>query len=275
MLYENGNPINPTAVPSAATASLDQTTLTSIDDYNTGGFTNQYQCVITNSYGSVTSVVATLTVTVNPTPPIITSGTNLVTGFVGGNIDFAPVTAIGTQPFSYQWYSPNGTKLVDDGVKYVGSTAASLTVSNLQPTDAGSYYMVIMNPSIFYASNVVDVLTVNYVKVQITGQPQPGTTFVGTPITLTAGEAGGSSPITNQWFEGSTMLSDGGEYSGSATASLTIAANTTADSGNNYYLVVSNPGGYTTSSIVSATVVLPPAHSFVGYTNQVYIQPFD
>ena len=273
--YENGSPMNPVTVPSAATASLDQTVLSTIDDYNVNGFTNQYQCVITNSYGSVTSVVATLTVTVVPTPPIITSGTNLVTGFIGGKISFAPVTAIGTQPFYYQWYSANGTPLVDDGVKYVGSTNASLTISNLQPSDAGSYYMVITNPSTSYASNIVDILTVNYVKVQITGQPLPGTTFVGTPLTLTATEAGGSSPITNQWFEGSTQLSDGGEYSGSGTPSLTVAATTTLDSGTNYYLVVSNPGGYTTSSIVSVTVIVPPAHSFVGYTNQVYVQPFD
>ena len=33
--------------------------------------------------------------------------------------------------------------------------------------------MVIMNPSPFYASNVVDVLTVNYVPVSLfSGQPQ-------------------------------------------------------------------------------------------------------
>ena len=86
--YENGSPMNTVTVPSAGTASLDQTTLASIDDYNVNGFTNQYQCVITNSYGSVTSSVATLTVTVSPTAPVITSGTNFVVSYIGGTATF-------------------------------------------------------------------------------------------------------------------------------------------------------------------------------------------
>ena len=274
--YENGNPMNPNVNASATNSSLDQTVLTAIDDYNANGFTNQYQCVITNAYGAVTSAVAMLTVTINPTAPIITSGTNYPMGFVAGNITFPAVTASGTQPFTYQWYSPNGTQLVDDGVKYLGSTTASLTISNLTVADAGGYTVVIMNPSTSYASNVVDVLSVSYTKVTITGQPPQGnTTFVGTPITLTANESGGSTPITNQWYNGTTMLTDGGEYTGSATPSLTIAANTLADSSTNYYLVVSNPGGSVTSVVATVSVVVPPAHSFINYSNQLYLQVFD
>jgi len=275
--YENGSPMNTGAYPTAATASLDVTTLTAIDDYNAMGFTNHYQCVITNSYGSVTSSVANLFVTVNPTAPVITSGTNRINGFINGTLAFANVTAAGTQPFTYQWYF-GGAALVDDGIKYVGSTTPSLTVSNLLSADAGGYYMVIKNPSSSYASNIVDILTVNYQKAAIIGQPLPATTFVGVPLTVSATSSGGTPPITNQWYKGSlatgTMLSDGTEYSGSGTASLTIAATTTADTGN-YFLVVSTGGGSVTSSVVAITVQTAPPHTYVNYTNQIYSQNFD
>ena len=71
-----------------------------------------------------TSTVAILNVTVSPTAPIITSGTNQVNAFVGGSVTFAPVAASGTQPFSYQWYDKSGNAL-SDGAKYAGSTTAS------------------------------------------------------------------------------------------------------------------------------------------------------
>jgi hypothetical protein len=44
-----------------------------------------------------------------------------------------------------------------------------------------------------------------------------------------------------------------------------------------YFVVVTNRGGAVTSSVATATVLLPPPHSFVAYTNagQIYIQNFD
>jgi len=271
--YQNGAAINAATTPTATNAALDLTVLSSISDYNANGFTNQYQCVVTNDYGSVTSAVASLIVTVNPTAPVITSGTNAVTAFVGGNVTFAPVAVSGTDPYTYQWYF--GGAALTDGTRYLGSATPSLTVSNLQPADAGNYTLVVMNPSSAMASNVVDVLTVSYHKASITGQPQPVTTFVGVPATVSATASGGSPPVTNQWYKGTTLLTDGGEYSGTGTPNLTIAANTTADSANNYFLVVSTAGGSVTSSLAAVTVEVAPAHSSVGYTNQVYLQTFD
>ena len=70
-------------------------------------------------------------------------------------------------------------------------------------------------------------------------------------------------------------MSDAGDFSGSATPTLCIAATTTADSGTNYYIVVSNLGGSVTSSVATVSVMTPPTLSFVSYSNQVYIQTFD
>jgi len=261
---------NGTNLDGATTATLN------LSDLDTSFDGHTYQCVVTNNYGAATSIVATLNVTLIPTASVITSGTNQVTAFVGGAVTFAPVTASGTQPFTYQWYDKSGNSL-SDGAKYTGSTTPSLTISNLlTPDDAGNYWMVVRNPSTSVASNVVDVLTVNYRKATITAsQPQSVTTFVGVPTSITATETGGSLPIANQWYKGTTRLADGGEYTGTATPTLTIAASTTADTANNYFIVVSNPGGSVTSQLATVTVMLPPPHSAVNYSNQVYTQNFD
>jgi hypothetical protein len=225
----------------------------------------------------VTSSIANLIVSATPVPPVITSGTNYISAFVGGTLTFPRVTASGTQPFTYQWYNKSGVAITDDGVKYVGSTTPSLTISNLAISlDSSNYYVVVMNPSSSYASNIVDVLTVIYRKATINaGQPAATITFTNVPTSLTAGETGGSLPITNQWFKGSTLLTDGTEFTGTATSTLNIAATTTADTAANYYLVVSNPGGSVTSALASVTVLLPPPHTSVSYSNQVYSQNFD
>ncbi len=261
---------NGTNLDGATSATLNLSSL----DTSWDGFT--YQCVVTNDYGAATSIVATLNVTLTATAPVITSGTNQVSAFVGGSVTFAPVTASGTQPFSYQWYDKSGNQL-SDGAKYVGTATPSLTISNLViPDDSGNYWIVVGNPSASVASNVVDILTVNYHKATITAnQPQSVTTFVGVPTSLTATETGGSLPITYQWYKGTTRLTDGTEYSDTATTTLNIAATTTTDTGNNYFLVVSNAGGSVTSQLATVTVMVPPAHSAVAYSNQVYVQNFD
>ena len=259
---------NSDALADATNSTLTLNNLTT----DTNGFT--YQCVAADQYGSVTSAPAVLTVTATAVAPVITSGTNMVIGYVNGATAFAAVSATGTQPFSYLWYK-GAQQLVDDGVKYSGSTSPSLTISNLTTTDSDNYYVVVMN-SAGAASNLVDVLTVKYHTATITaGQPQSVTTFVGLTTSLTATQSGATPPVTNQWYRGATALTDTGEFSGSGTSTLTISPASTSDTGTNYYIVVSNAGGSVTSSLASVTILIPPAHSSVAYSNQVYIQTFD
>jgi hypothetical protein len=249
-------------------------TMLTLNNLDTSFNNYVYQCVVTNNYGSVTSAPAILTVTATAVAPVITSGINNVIGYVNGTTTFAAISATGTQPLTYQWYE-GGQPLVDDGVKYSGSTSSSLTVSNLTTADSTNYYVVVSN-SAGYASNVVDVLTVNYHTAVINaGQPQSVTTFVGLTTSLTANESGATPPVTYQWYRGTTALTDTGEFSGSATPTLTISPASTGDSGNNYHVVVSNLGGSVTSSVATVTVIIPPALSSVSYSNQVYTQNFD
>ena len=236
-----------------------------------------YQCVATNDYGSVTSAPAILTVTTTPVLPAITSPTNIITSYVGNNVTFAGVGASGTQPFtSYQWFNQSGQPLADDGVKYYGSATASLSISNLTTADSGNYYVTVGNAAGYSTTNVADVLTVAYHLPTINaGLPASAVTFVGVPAILMATESGATLPITNQWYRNGIALTDGGDYSGSATPILTNTPSSTSDSSTNYYIVISNGGGSVTSAPAAISVIVAPAHSSVAYSNQVYTQTFD
>ena len=93
-------------------------------------------------------------------------------------------------------------ELADDGVNYYGSATSSLTVSNLTTTNSGNYYVVVSNGA-GSATNLADVLTVNYhTAIIYAGEPQSVTTFVGTPTSITANESGATPPVTNPMVPG-------------------------------------------------------------------------
>ncbi len=231
-----------------------------------------YQVVVSNQYGVVTSAPpAQLTVTLTAVAPVVISSPANVTGFVNGNVTFAPVVASGTQPFSFQWYN-NGAALA--GGNFGGTTTSSLTISNLATNNSGSYYIVVSN-SAGTASNLADVLSVQYhIPNIVSGEPTSVTTFIGAATSLFASQTGGTPPVTYQWYKGTNALTDGAEFSGSSTTTLTINPAATNDAGS-YKVVVSNPGGSFTSQVATVTVLTPPPHSFVAYSNQIYLQNFD
>jgi hypothetical protein len=183
-----------------------------------------------------------------------------------------PFSPTGTQPLTYSWYF-NGAQL-SNGAKYANSATNALTISALSSADNGNYYLVVSN-SAGFASNLVDTLTVAFHPPVITaGQPASITALLGLSAQLVAASSGGTPPVTNQWYHGTTALTDGAEYSGSASSTLTIYPVGPGDAGS-YKIVVSNAGGSVTSQVATVTVVAPPPPSFVGYSNQVYYQNFD
>ncbi|MEI6786536.1 MAG: immunoglobulin domain-containing protein, partial [Verrucomicrobiota bacterium] len=98
-----------------------------------------YQVIVANAAGSVTSAVATLTVRV---PPAITVQPQSRTNLLGTTATFN-VTASGTEPLSYQWRF-NNTNLVD-GLRISGAASPSLGLSTAQTNDAGNYTVIITN----------------------------------------------------------------------------------------------------------------------------------
>ena len=101
--------------------------------------TNQagpYQVIVSNTFGSSTSAVATLTVTMASGAPVITVPPASVMAANGSAVTFS-VTATGTTPLSYQW-SFEGTPIPD-------ATNRTYSLAAVQPTDAGTYQVVVMN----------------------------------------------------------------------------------------------------------------------------------
>lgn len=91
-----------------------------------------YQVVVSNAWGSVTSLVASLTVV----EPLITGQPANQSANVGQSATFN-VTAIGTAPLGYQWRL--------NGTPFGSGTNSSLTLTNVQRSDARPYTVTISN----------------------------------------------------------------------------------------------------------------------------------
>jgi uncharacterized repeat protein (TIGR02543 family) len=87
--------------------------------------------IVMNSPKSVTAIF-----TEALTPPSITTQPASQTVPAGSNVTFS-VAATGTAPLNYQWKK--------DGADISGANGVTLTLTNVQPSDAGSYTVVVSN----------------------------------------------------------------------------------------------------------------------------------
>ena len=118
---------NGTNIPGAMATSL---MLTNVQAANAG----PYSVAITNTYGSVTSVVAALTV-VPSAPFFVLQPQSQVTAM--GTIVSFTAGALGTEPISYQWRY--------NSADLPGGTSNSLSLLNAQITNSGDYSVVASN----------------------------------------------------------------------------------------------------------------------------------
>jgi uncharacterized delta-60 repeat protein len=195
-----------------------------------------YFVVITNPAGSITSAVARLTVLV---PTGITTDPHNQTVVLGQNATFT-VSATGTGPLGYQW-NFNGAPLP-------GATASALVVSNAQPTDAGSYTVVVSN-IVDMSTSAVATLTV-LIPPAIVAQPQDQAVMAGQPAVLNVA-ASGSGPLSYQWCMNGTPLS------AATNSSLALTPAQISDAGH-YSVLVTNAAGSVASSTADLIVTNPP-----------------
>ena len=97
-----------------------------------------YTVTVTNSYGSVTSNPAVLTVTDPNAGPQITSQPSPQTAVLGSGASFS-VTATGEGSLSYQWYF--------GGQAIAGATGPTLTLAGVSRASAGSYSVSVSTAS--------------------------------------------------------------------------------------------------------------------------------
>jgi hypothetical protein len=107
-----------------------------------------------------------------------------------------------------------------------------------------------------------ELRTASYVSPPlITSQPQDVTSSLGATASFSV-NALGTAPLTYRWRKDGAALLDGGNITGTATASLTIANFQASDSGK-YSVVISNAYGCVTSAVASR-VVSPAAGTYAG-----------
>jgi hypothetical protein len=218
--------------------------VTLYDDTNlASGVTYTYRVRAWNSKGysaySNTNSATTLAL------PVINQQPQSQAGVVGAAVSFS-VTATGTPLPGYQWRF--------NGADMPGATAANLTLAGVQPTNAGSYAVVVSN-SVGSVTSGVAVLTV-LVPPALTAQPQGLTNAAGTIASFSA-SAAGTLPLAYQWQLNGLSLTNDGRITGATTNLLTITSVQAADAGN-YTLVVTNAAGAATSAVAVLVVSGPP-----------------
>ena len=212
-----------------------------------------YTVIVTNGVGSVTSSGAALVIT--GLPPTITSQPPARTASAGSTVTFS-VAASGSPTLTYQWRK--GGVALANGATIAGATAATLTLSNVQSGDAGTYDVVVSNGNLPNATSNGALLTVNPAAPAITSQPSPQTVAVGGTAAFSV-TAIGSATLAYQWRKGGVALANGASGNGSTfagvtTATLTLTTAQLLDTGS-FDVVVSNgvlPNA--TSTAVALTV---------------------
>ena len=195
-----------------------------------------YRVIVSNSLGTATSAVATLTVLV---PPGITSDpTNLTVG-AGGSATFN-ATATGSAPLRYQWYFNTNTALAN-------ATNASFAINPAQATNAGAYSVIVTN-AVGAATSAVATLTV-LAPPNITVQPLPQSVTLSNTATFSV-TAVGTAPLAYLWrFNTNTPVG--------ANSNVFTIATVLSNNLGNYSVIVTNNFGAATSVFAALTLSTP------------------
>jgi hypothetical protein len=173
--------------------------------------------------------------------PAFTAQPAAQTVLVGAAVTLS-AAASGTPAPAYQW-SKNGAAIA-------GATNATLTLSNVQTADAGTYSLVATNASGSATSNAVGLVvnqpTGTGTAPAIARQPATQTIANGSTVVFSADVAGSPAPAL-QWRK------DGGVISGATSATLVVRNATSADAGA-YSLTATNGAGSITSSAANLAV---------------------
>jgi hypothetical protein len=157
------------------------------------------------------------------------------TGNPGTTATFS-VTALGSPAPAYQWYS--------NSVAVSGATSSSFSVPNINLSETGSQFYVVVSNAYGASTSAPVALTVQ--DPAIVTEPVGATNFPGTGSVSLCVTAASASSLTYQWLSNGVPIS--GAQSSCYTAPNSAGSNTTA-----YSVIVSNALG---ASITSSSTVV-------------------
>ncbi len=212
------------------TATLQITNLSKTDAGN-------YKCKVIGKCSEVESEIATLKVAVKTVLSVQPESKTLCEGEEAS----FNITATGDN-LSYQWQK--------DNTDISGATSNSYTISAITSSDAGEYRCVVIGDGGIVTSDAA-TLTVKPL-ISISTQPQSLEINKGKQAVFSVAASGTIS--TYQWYKDGTVLSDGGKYSGTTTAQLTISDVVQSEAGS-YTVKISGECGDITSGAATLSVL--------------------
>ena len=175
------------------------------------------------------------------TAPSISTQPKSFSGLAGTNFSLT-VAATGSPPLGYQWQL-GGSNIPE-------ATDHTLTVNDLQTTNAGSYQVVITNQFNESITSAVAVIAILYPP-SITAQPGSLAALAGTNAALSVAAAG-TAPLHYQWQLGRSNLP--------AATNATLAFNNIQwPNGGSYQVVITNKYGGATSVVATVAVLVRPS----------------
>lgn len=213
---------------------LDETsntlTLTDIDAASAGN----YEVLVGGPCGLVASSAA---VTVNDAPAILTQPTG-ATLCAASHVTLTAEVA--GEDVSYQWYL-NGEELP-------GANATTLSLANVTPDHAGSYWVT--------AATDCGVVTSDLAEIVVTAAPEVATSHQSLELCVDDSAtievvATGTAPLLYEWRKNDQVIP------GASAAQLALGPVTVEDSGQ-YSVLVSNSCGSVEVSVATVTVSAPP-----------------
>jgi hypothetical protein len=190
-----------------------------------GPIVGTYRCIVSNGCGSVTSNSATLAI-FSPVAVTIQPVTQTVCAGHDENLSVSANNAL-----LWQWQkltAPNVWTNVVDGGNVAGSNGPTLYFALITTDNAGSYRCILSNGCNSITTNTA-VITVN-TPVVITEAPLAHAACESGNTTFSVGATG--SGLVYRWQRNNVNLTDGGQYSGVLTPTLTITGVTAANAGN-------------------------------------------
>lgn len=158
---------------------------------------------------------ATFTDNRTPTPPTITLQPVSKTGALDGSVSLR-VEATGIGPLRYKWWH--------DGVRVPDGTNATLTLNNLQFSDAGPYWATVGNFDGQVTSRTAELTVVDRTPPILSFKfPSPGARITNQPVLEVRGKATDNVGVVAIWLDaGGTGFSEVPDYTGTTNWLATI-----------------------------------------------------
>jgi pectin methylesterase-like acyl-CoA thioesterase len=185
--------------------------------------------------------------------------------------------ATGDGILTYQWRK-GGVNLTNgstgNGSTYSEVTSQTLTISNAQAADAGSYDVVVTNPGGDTLSDTATLSTTSTPQAPVVTVGLSNRTVLTTGTTSFSVVVNGTSPLTYSWSKGGAALANGttaqgSMVSGAGSSSLTIINASLLDAGS-YSVTVTNSVGSATST---ANLIVNQSPSIITQPQTAIVNP--